>query len=607
MEKLLYDATDFSREEHHGRTLLKLVKYLWFAKAPWIRLRVIAAVLCLLAAKSLFVYMPFFYKHVIDQLTLAGSTVIVFPVLLILSYGGARAASLIFGELRDLLFVRVEQTAIRDSALEAFSHLMHLPLAFHLERQTGGLARVIERAIKSIDFILRFMLFNIIPTLLEITLVCLILYAHYPVSLMLTTISSVVVYVIFTIMVTQWRLIYRKQMNNMDAKANTQAVDALLNFETVKYFCNEQHEQQRYQSFMQQFADAAVRNQSSLSALNVGQAIIVSSGMIIVMLIAAKAVLAKTMTLGDFVLVNTYLMQLFQPLTFLGFLYRQIKESLVNMDKMFELLQVKSSIEDKPNAQALRLTQAPVMAFRGVDFAYQSNRQILADVSFTLEAGQKVAVVGPSGAGKSTLARLIYRFYDVTAGCITLNDQDIREVTQTDLRRAIGIVPQDTVLFNDTIGYNIAYGDPAADEAAIMRVADQAQIGEFIRSLPEGLATRVGERGLKLSGGEKQRVAIARMLLKNPYVMVFDEATSALDTHTEKAIQAALNRVSAGRTTLVVAHRLSTIIDADVIIVLQAGRIVEQGQHAQLLAADGEYAKMWRRQQQVACLLTELF
>ncbi|MGE0616895.1 MAG: ABC transporter ATP-binding protein/permease [Bacteriovoracia bacterium] len=582
-------------------TLRTLSAYLWPRGRADLRLRVVIAMLSLLGAKAISVYIPFLYKRAVDSLTgpdLAVSLAVGFTV----AYGGARILSQFFGEFRDFVFARVAQHAQRTIALHTFRHLHQLSLAFHLDRQIGGLSRVIERGTRGIQFVLNFMLFNILPTLLEIVLVTIVLYWQYPSEFSLVIFVTIVVYVAFTLGITDWRLKYRKEMNQTDTTANTKAIDSLLNYETVKYFNNEEHEYRRFDHALQGYEKAAVQSQASLSFLNVGQGLIIGVGLVIVMVLSARQVAEKAMTVGDFVLVNTYLIQLYLPLNFLGFVYREIKQSLIDMEKMFELLAVNADISDVPGAEALRVHHGEV-EFDHVSFDYggpdaTSARPILTDVSFKVPAGQTYAIVGPSGAGKSTLARLLFRFYDVKGGTIRIDGQDIRRVKQSSLRSVIGIVPQDTVLFNDTLGYNILYGRPNASVAEVERAADFAKLAGFIEKLPKKMETAVGERGLKLSGGEKQRVAIARTILKNPRILLFDEATSALDSHTEKEIQKSLDEVSSDRTTLVIAHRLSTIVNADQILVLKDGQIVERGRHAELLARGGEYAHMWAKQQE---------
>ena len=581
------------------RTLITLLPYLWPPGRLDLRVRVVIAMVLLAAAKGFNVYVPFFYKAAVDALSADVAGIIVVPVMIIVGYGLARVMAQALGEIRDAVFAKVAQHAIRSVALKTFNHLHSLALRFHLDRQTGGLSRTIERGTKGIQFLLSFTLFNILPTLLEILLVCGILLWKYNFWFAAITLGTIFGYIAFTMMVTEWRMKYRRQMNDSDAEANTKAIDSLLNYETVKYFGNEDHEASRFDSSMARYQTAAVRSQTTLSYLNIGQGVIVSVGLIVVMLLAAMGVRDGSMTLGDFVLVNTFLIQLYLPLNFLGFVYREIKQSLVDMEVMFSLLVQHTEIADKPGAQALQAGNAEI-EFDHVDFAYESDRSILHDVSFKVPAGHTVAIVGPSGAGKSTISRILFRFYDVAGGSVRIDGQDIRDITQASLRDSIGIVPQDTVLFNDTIGYNIRYGRPDATEEEVQEAARMASIHDFVESLPSGYKAMVGERGLKLSGGEKQRVAIARTILKQPKILLFDEATSALDSQTEREIQASLHEVSANRTTLVIAHRLSTIIDADEILVLDQGRIVERGRHQDLLSADGQYAAMWARQQEAA-------
>jgi len=577
-------------------TLRTLLPYLWPAHPAHLRLRIAAAVAFLIAAKVANVYVPIFYKSAVDALGGTAGAALAIPLGMILAYGGARVLTLLFSELRDAVFARVAQHAIRVVGLQVFRHLHALALRFHLARQTGGLTRSIERGTKAIDTLLSYMLFNVLPTLFEIGLVTVILWRMFDVWFALATFVTVALYIGYTLVITEWRTKFRRQMNEMDSEANTKAIDSLLNYETVKYFGNEEHEARRYDHALDRYERAAVKSQVSLSLLNIGQAAIISIGLTVVMWMAARGIAAGRMSIGDFVLVNAYLVQLYQPLNFFGFVYREIKQSLIDMDRMFELLSEDREVADRPGAPALQVHGAEV-EFRHVVFGYDPRRLILQDVSFTIPAGKTVAVVGSSGAGKSTLSRLLFRFYDVNAGAILVDGQDIRDVTQASLRAAIGIVPQDTVLFNDTIYYNIAYGRPGATQAEVEEAARLAHIHDFILAMPDGYNTIVGERGLKLSGGEKQRVAIARTILKRPAILVFDEATSALDTHTEREIQANLREVSKGRTTLTIAHRLSTIVDADEIIVLDGGKIVERGRHHQLLTRNGAYAAMWKRQQ----------
>jgi ATP-binding cassette subfamily B protein len=573
--------------------------HLWPAGDWDLRVRVVLAISCLVAAKVANVYVPIFFKGMVDGLSIKAAGAIVFPVAMLLAYGGARVLSQSFAELRDGVFAKVAQRAIRRVALRTFIHLHRLSLRFHLERQTGGLSRVIERGTNGIEYFLFFVLFNVVPTLLEIALVCGILWGFYNFWFALVTLVTIVGYVWYTLTVTEWRLKYRRRMNEADEEANTKAIDSLLNYETVKYFNNEQHEARRYDLALQRYEKAGVISRTSLSLLNIGQAMIIAVGATVMMAMAASGVVAGRMTVGDFVLVNAYLIQLYMPLNFLGTVYREIRQSLLDMEKMFNLLHVDVEVEDAPGAPPLRVERGAV-AFENVEFGYDHRRPILKGVSFSVPPGKTVAIVGPSGAGKSTISRLLFRFYDVNGGRITIDGQDIRTVQQQTLRAAIGIVPQDTVLFNDTIYYNIAYGRPDATKEEVEEAAKLARIHEFVLALPDGYKAMVGERGLKLSGGEKQRVAIARTILKHPAILLFDEATSALDTHTEKEIQKSLWEVSADRTTLVIAHRLSTVIHADEIIVLEDGRIVERGRHGDLLARGGKYAAMWTRQQEAA-------
>ena len=573
------------------RTIRSLLPYLWEFKG-----RVILALALLVMAKIATVAVPLVLKEIIDALD-QPRAMLVLPVLLLAGYGLLRLSSTLFGELRDAVFAKVTQRAIRRVAIKVFGHLHALSLRFHLERQTGGVSRDIERGTRGISFLLNFMLFNILPTLLEIGLVAAILLSKYNVWFSIIIFATLVAYIALTLVITEWRMIFRRTMNDMDSKANTQAIDSLLNYETVKYFNNESWEARRYDEHMQKWEVAAVRNQTSLAALNSVQSAIIAIGATLLLLLAAEGVIDGSMTLGDLVLVNAFMLQLYMPLHFLGFVYREIKHSLADMEKMFKLLAENEEIKDKPVSAELIPGDAAVN-FEGVNFSYEPNRQILFNVDFYIPAGRNVAVVGHSGSGKSTLARLLFRFYDVTAGRILINDQDIRNVTQKSLRKIVGIVPQDTVLFNDSVYYNIAYGRPDANREEIFEAARAAHIHDFIESLPDKYETTVGERGLKLSGGEKQRVAIARAILKNPKILIFDEATSALDSKSEKAIQAELKRIAINRTTLTIAHRLSTIADADQILVMEGGSIIERGTHRELLAVNGTYAHMWELQQQ---------
>ena len=578
-------------------TIRALLPFLWPAGSVELRVRVVLAIAFLVAAKMINVTVPFFYKWAVDGLSGDAGAVVVVPVGILVGYGLVRVMALAFGELRDAVFANVAQRAIRSAALATFRHLHSLALRFHLDRQTGGLSRAIERGTKGIEFVLTFMLFNVAPTLLEIVMVCGVLWALYGATFAAATFVTVAGYITYTLIVTEWRIKFRRAMNESDGQAHTRAIDSLLNYETVKYFGNEEHEARRFDSALRLYEQAAIKSKTSLSLLNIGQAAIIATGLTVVMIMAGYGVAGGRMTLGDFVLVNTYLIQLYLPLNFLGFVYREIKRSLTDMESMFGLLRVAPEINDAPDARPLERGPGEVI-FDAVSFGYDARRPILKGVSFTVPAGRTVAIVGPSGAGKSTIARLLFRFHDVDGGAVRVDGHDVRDVTQSSLRAAFGVVPQDTVLFNDTIYYNIAYGRPGASPAEIEDAARLARIHDFVMELPDGYQTRVGERGLKLSGGEKQRVAIARTILKRPHILVFDEATSALDSHTEKEIQASLREVSADRTTLVIAHRLSTIVDADEILVLDEGRIVERGRHGELLARAGQYAAMWARQQE---------
>ena len=579
--------------------LRSLVPYLWPRDSFETKLRVVVALVLLVGAKVANVWVPIFYKQAVDALSPGGDAgaLVTIPLGLIVAYGLARVMSLVFAELRDAVFANVAQRTIRKVALSVFQHLHALSLRFHLERQTGGLTRSLERGTRAIETLLRYALFSIVPTLVEITLVCVILWRMFDGWFALATFATVAGYIAYTFFVSEWRIQFRRAMNETDSKANTKAVDSLLNYETVKYFGNEGHEARRYDQALASYEEAAVKSQRSLSLLNIGQSAIISLGLAVVMGMAARGIVNGTMTLGDFVLVNTYLLQLYQPLNFFGVVYREIKQALIDVESMVTLLSVDREVADRPGAPALAITGGE-LRFEGVEFGYDPRRPILKGVGFTVPAGRTVAIVGPSGAGKSTIGRLLFRFYDVSGGRILIDGQDIRAVTQQSLRGAIGIVPQDTVLFNDTIYYNIAYGRPGATPAEVEQAARLAHIHAFIMALPDGYETTVGERGLKLSGGEKQRVAIARTILKNPAILLFDEATSALDTHTEREIQANLREVSRGRTTLVIAHRLSTVIDADEILVMEAGRVIERGRHLELLSRGGAYAALWARQQE---------
>jgi ATP-binding cassette, subfamily B, heavy metal transporter len=574
-------------------TIGTLIPYLWQYKG-----RVVAALACLVVAKAAQVGVPVVMKHIVDALD-PRTAMLAVPLALLATYGLLRVSNTTFTELREYLFAKVTQRAVRTIALRVFRHLHALSLRFHLARQTGGLTRDVERGQRGIASLIQYTLFSILPTAVEIGLVSAVLAVRYDWTFIAITLGALALYVAFTVSVTEWRTKYRRQANELDSKANSRAIDSLLNYETVKYFGNEEWEARRYDESLQSWEAAAVKSQTSLSALNIGQSAIIAAAVTLIMWRATVGVVDGTMTIGDLVLVNGFMIQLYVPLNFLGVIYREIRQSLADMERLFSLIEENAEVRDPAGARPLALAGGEVR-FEGVRFAYEPARQILHDVSFAIPAGCNVAVVGPSGSGKSTLARLLYRFYDVTGGRVLIDGQDIRTVQQSSVRAAIGIVPQDTVLFNDSIEYNIAYGRPDATRDEIEQAAAAAQIHDFVSRLPEGYGTPVGERGLKLSGGEKQRVAIARAILKRPRILIFDEATSALDSKSEKAIQAELRQIARDHTTLTIAHRLSTIVDADEILVLDHGRIVERGRHAGLLAADGIYARMWRLQQDEA-------
>jgi ABC-type transport system involved in Fe-S cluster assembly fused permease/ATPase subunit len=582
------------------RTIGTLLPYLWPRDDWGARVRVAIAALFLVCAKIAVVWVPVVYSRAVDALVpnAAAMSVAVVPVALIAGYGLLRIAASGFGEMRDAIFAAVQQRTVRRVALQTFQHLHRLSLRFHLDRQTGGLSRAIERGTVGIEQVLRLAVFNVIPTLLEVVLVVGILWYMFDWRFALVTLVAVSLYLSFTLFFTNWRVRIRRTMNETDSDAQSKAVDSLLNYETVKYFGNEPHEARRFDESWARYERAAVKNQVTLNMLNLGQAVIIAIGLSVVMLMAAWGVADGSMTVGKFVLVNTYLMQLYQPLNMLGFVYREIKQGLTDMEHLFRLLSLNQEVADKPGAPALAAPagQRGEVVFDDVLFGYDPAREILRGVSFRVPAGGSLAIVGPTGAGKSTINRLLFRFYDVTGGAIRIEGQDIRDITQDSLRAAIGVVPQDTVLFNDTIRYNIAYGRPGATQAQVEHAARQAQVHDFVMRLPDGYDTRVGERGLKLSGGEKQRVAIARTILKDPPILILDEATSALDTRTEQDIQAALRAVASSRTTLTIAHRLSTVVEADEIIVLDQGRVVERGGHAALVALGGVYARMWAMQ-----------
>ena len=576
-------------------TLRRLFPYLWQYK--W---RVIAALAFMVGAKVANVGVPLLLKELVDTMNPKGgidaSALLVVPAALLVAYGLLRLSTTLFAELRDLVFAKATEGASRSISLQVFRHLHGLSLRFHLERQTGGMTRDIERGTRAVHSLISYSLYSIIPTLIEVTLVLTLLAVKFDVWFAWITIIALVFYITFTIIVTEWRTQFRKKMNEMDSTAHSRAIDSLLNYETVKYFNNEDFEAKRYDENLERYRRAAIKSQTTLSLLNAGQQLIIAAGLVAMLWRATQGVVDGRMTLGDLVMVNAFMIQLYIPLGFLGVLYREIKQSLTDLEKMFTLMEREREIADLPGAPPL-VVQGADLRFDHVNFAYDPARPILQDISFTVPAGKTVAVVGPSGSGKSTLARLLFRFYDVQQGRILIDGQDIKQVTQASVRQAIGIVPQDTVLFNDTVAYNIAYGQPGASQAQVEEAARAAHIHGFISATPKGYDTMVGERGLKLSGGEKQRVAIARTLLKNPPILIFDEATSALDSANERAIQAELQSVAQNKTTLVIAHRLSTVVDAHEILVMDAGRIIERGTHAELLAAEGRYAAMWALQQ----------
>ena len=575
-------------------TLRRLFPYLW--RYRW---RVAIALTFLISAKMANVSVPLLLKELVDSLAPApgsAAALLVVPVGLLVAYGALRLSTSLFTELRELVFAQATEGTTRSIALEVFGHLHALSLRFHLERQTGGMTRDIERGTRAVQSLISYSLYSIFPTLVEVVMVLVLLGWKFDAGFALITLAALVVYITFTVTVTEWRTQFRRRMNEMDSSAHTKAIDSLLNYETVKYFGNEAFEAKRYDESLEQLRRAALKSQTTLSVLNTGQQIIIATALVAMLWRATQGVVDGRMTLGDLVMINAFMIQLYIPLNFLGVMYREIKQALTDLDKMFGLLSRHREVDDVPTAPALAVREGTVR-FENVDFAYDPARPILHGVSFEIPAGKTVAVVGASGAGKSTMARLMFRFYDVTGGRITIDGQDIRQVTQGSLRAAIGIVPQDTVLFNDTVEYNIAYGRPGATREQVEAAARAAHIHDFIASTPQGYGAMVGERGLKLSGGEKQRVAIARTLLKDPPVVIFDEATSALDSANERAIQAELKTAAQGKTALVIAHRLSTVVDAHEIIVLDAGRVVERGPHADLLALDGRYARMWRLQQ----------
>ncbi|MGR3376944.1 ABCB family ABC transporter ATP-binding protein/permease [Salipiger abyssi] len=593
------DSTaEIAREERRSgwRTIRRVGPYLWPEGQTWVKRRVVIALGFLLLAKLIAVGTPILYKRAVDSLSGEVPDLMLGAVGLTVAYGLARLMNVGFQQLRDAVFARVGQRALRRLALETFTHIHRLSLRYHLTRKTGGLSRIIERGVKGVEFLLRFLLFSVGPLIIELLLVAGVLFVLFDVWYLAVVAVTIALYVWFTFKVTEWRVRLRRTMNEQDTDANQKAIDSLLNFETVKYFGAETREAARYDAAMRGYEAAAVKTSTSLAMLNFGQSLLITSGLVIVMVMAALGVQAGDLTVGDFVMVNAYMIQITMPLNFLGTVYREIRQSLVDMGQMFELLDQKQDVTDTPGAPSIQVTGG-VVEFDHVAFGYDEERPILKGVSLRVGAGQNVALVGPSGSGKSTIGRLLFRFYDVQDGAIRIDGQDLREVTQQSLHAAIGVVPQDTVLFNDTIRYNIAYGRDGASEAEIVAAAQAAQIHDFIESLPEGYDTQVGERGLKLSGGEKQRVGIARTLLKNPPILLLDEATSALDTETEAEIQTALKRAGEGRTVITIAHRLSTIADADRIVVLEKGEVVEQGTHEALLARGGRYAQLWARQQ----------
>ncbi len=581
-------------------TIRRVLPYLWPAGQGWVRRRVVFAMLLLLLSKLVAVATPFFYKAAVDLLSGSapsqGWMLGAGAVGLTVAYGVARLMANGFQQLRDAVFARVGQRALRQLALETFTHIHRLSLRYHISRKTGGLSRIIERGVKGVEFLLRFMLFSIGPLILELAMISAVLFFVFDVWYLAVVVVTIALYTIFTFRVTEWRVRIRKEMNDQDTDANQKAIDSLLNFETVKYFGAEAREAARYDAAMAGYERAALKTSYSLAFLNFGQAFLITSGLVAVMVMAAVGVQEGRLTVGDFVMVNAYMVQITMPLNFLGTVYREIRQALVDMGEMFGLLEQPPEVQDRPGARPLEVTRGQVV-FDDVRFGYDAARPILKGVSFAVEGGQNLAIVGPSGSGKSTIGRLLFRFYDVNEGAILIDGQDLRDVTQESLHRAIGVVPQDTVLFNDTIYYNIAYGRDGATREEVEAAARAAKIHDFILSLPEGYETQVGERGLKLSGGEKQRVGIARTLLKDPPILLLDEATSALDSETERDIQASLREMGRGRSVISIAHRLSTIADADEIIVLEAGEITERGTHEALLARGGRYAAMWARQQ----------
>ncbi len=592
--------TDVNKEQA-AHVIRKVAPYLWPADKPWVKYRVVLSMLALIIGKVISVMTPFFYKGAVDAMAPdAGANDTIFmltagAVGLTVAYGVARLLSVGFNQLRDVIFAKVAQRALRQLALETFRHIHRMSLRYHIERKTGGLSRIIERGVKGVEFLLRFMLFSIGPLVLELMFVGGILFYLFDVWYLAVVVITIGIYIWFTFKVTEWRVRIRKEMNDLDTDANQKAIDSLLNFETVKYFGAEEREAMRYDESMRGYEAAALKTNYTLGFLNFGQSFFITLGLILVMVMAALGVQRGDLTVGDFVMVNAYMIQITMPLNFLGTVYREIRQALVDMGEMFELLEQPAEVKDKPDAKDLVISKGEVV-FENVDFAYNENRPILKDFNMILKPGQTVAIVGPSGSGKSTIGRLLFRFYDVGTGALKIDGQDVRDITQSSLHGQIGIVPQDTVLFNDTIGYNVAYGRDGASQAEIIEAAKAAKIHDFVMSLPDGYQTTVGERGLKLSGGEKQRVGIARTLLKNPPILLLDEATSALDTETERDIQESLRMMGQGRSVITIAHRLSTVVDADIILVLEDGHVTEQGTHDALLARDGRYAAMWQRQ-----------